>query len=98
MISYILRRLILVIPTLFGIMLINFALTQLVPGGPIDQIEARLEGEGDAMEAVRGSGDRTKGTEGEQGGPYVGARGPPPDFVGAPGVGFCFGRGVCTVR
>ena len=37
--GYILRRLFLVIPTLFGIMLINFALTQLVPGGPFDQIE-----------------------------------------------------------
>ena len=33
--AYILRRLLLIIPTLFGIMLVNFALTQLVPGGPI---------------------------------------------------------------
>ena len=48
--GYILRRLVLVIPTLFGIMLINFALTQFVPGGPFDQIEAKLEGGGDAIE------------------------------------------------
>jgi len=39
--GYILRRLLLVIPTLFGVMIINFALTQFVPGGPIDQIRAR---------------------------------------------------------
>lgn len=95
MISYILRRLILVIPTLFGIMLINFALTQLVPGGPIDQIEARLEGEGDAMEAVRGSGDPTTGTEGEQGGTYVGARGLPPEFLAKLEVEFGFARFIC---
>ena len=35
--TYILRRLLLVLPTLFGIMLINFTLTQFVPGGPIEQ-------------------------------------------------------------
>ena len=93
MISYILRRLILVIPTLFGIMLINFALTQLVPGGPIDQIEARLEGEGDAMEAVRGSGDPT--SEGEAGGTYVGARGLPPEFLAKLEVEFGFARFIC---
>ena len=42
MLGYILRRLLLVVPTLFGIMVVNFALTQFVPGGPFDQIEARL--------------------------------------------------------
>ena len=44
--AYILRRLMLIVPTLFGIMLINFALTQFVPGGPIEQIIARMEGQG----------------------------------------------------
>ena len=44
MLAYILRRLLLVIPTLFGIMVVNFSLTQFVPGGPFDQIEERLEG------------------------------------------------------
>ena len=34
--AYILRRLMLTIPTLIGIMLVNFALTQFVPGGPIE--------------------------------------------------------------
>jgi microcin C transport system permease protein len=93
MISYILRRLILVIPTLFGIMVINFALTQLVPGGPINQIEARLEGTGDAMEAVRGSGDPT--SEGDEGGTYVGARGLPPEFLAKLEVEFGFARFIC---
>ena len=35
--AYILRRLLLVIPTLVGILLINFALVQFVPGGPVEQ-------------------------------------------------------------
>jgi microcin C transport system permease protein len=34
--AYILRRLLLVIPTLVGIMVVNFTLTQFVPGGPIE--------------------------------------------------------------
>jgi len=42
--AYVVRRLLLVIPTLFAIMLVNFAVVQVVPGGPIEQILARLEG------------------------------------------------------
>ena len=51
--AYILRRLLLVIPTLLGIMIINFALVQFVPGGPIEQILANLEGRGDVFESFR---------------------------------------------
>ena len=47
MAAYILRRLLLIIPTLIGIMLVNFTLTQFVPGGPIEQVIARVQGEGD---------------------------------------------------
>jgi hypothetical protein len=47
------RRLLLIIPTLFGIMVINFSLTQFVPGGPIEQVLARLEGGGDVFEKLR---------------------------------------------
>ena len=61
--AYILRRLLLVIPTLFGIMLVNFGLTQLVPGGPLDQIEAQLQGEGDAIAAVTGGGGGDAGSQ-----------------------------------
>ena len=42
--SYLLRRLLLVIPTLFGIMLINFAIVQVVPGGPVEQMIAQITG------------------------------------------------------
>lgn len=56
MTPYIFRRLLLIIPTLFGIMVINFALTQFVPGGPIEQIIANLEGNGDVFEGIAGGG------------------------------------------
>jgi microcin C transport system permease protein len=42
--SYILRRLLLMIPTLFGILLITFVITQFVPGGPVEQMVAQLQG------------------------------------------------------
>ena len=57
--AYILRRLLLMIPTLFGIMLINFTLTQFVPGGPIEQIIARMEGQGDVFKGISGGGGDT---------------------------------------
>ena len=44
MINYIIRRLLLVIPTLFGIMLLNFAIIQVVPGGPVEQMIAQITG------------------------------------------------------
>jgi microcin C transport system permease protein len=42
--SYILRRLLLMIPTLFGILLITFVIIQFVPGGPVEQMVAQLQG------------------------------------------------------
>ena len=89
--GYILRRILLVIPTLFGIMLINFALTQLVPGGPFDQIEAKLEGGGDAIEAVTGGTGDDPGAESG----YVGSRGLPPEFRAKLEVEFGFARFHC---
>jgi microcin C transport system permease protein len=44
MLAYILRRLMFIIPTLFGIMVLNFLIVQAAPGGPIEQIVARLHG------------------------------------------------------
>lgn len=44
MISYFLRRLILIIPTLFGIILLNFVIIQFAPGGPVESTIARLQG------------------------------------------------------
>ncbi|MEL7178318.1 MAG: microcin C ABC transporter permease YejB [Pseudomonadota bacterium] len=78
--AYILRRLLLVIPTLLGIMIINFSLTQFVPGGPIEQILANLEGQGDVFEGISGgAGDADVGQSSDS--DYVGGRGLPPEFI-----------------
>ncbi|MCY4259506.1 MAG: microcin C ABC transporter permease YejB [Rhodobacteraceae bacterium] len=50
--AYILRRLGLIFPTLLGIMIINFTLVQFVPGGPIEQIIAEIEGRGDVFRDI----------------------------------------------
>jgi microcin C transport system permease protein len=91
--AYILRRLLLVIPTLFGVMVINFALTQFVPGGPIEQVLARLEGEGDSIQNLGGTEDA--GVQEEGAGGYVGGRGLPPEFLARLEVQFGFARIVC---
>ncbi|NRA98367.1 MAG: microcin C ABC transporter permease YejB [Rhodobacteraceae bacterium] len=78
--AYILRRLLLIIPTLFGIMVINFTLTQFVPGGPIEQIIAQIEGGGDVFEGISGSSSETFDTTASDD-RYVGSRGLPPDFI-----------------
>ena len=44
MTAYIFRRLLLVIPTLLGIMIINFAVVQIVPGGPVEQMISKIKG------------------------------------------------------
>ena len=44
MANYILKRLLLMIPTLVGVMLVTFAVTQFVPGGPVEQLISQLEG------------------------------------------------------
>src|SRR6056297_3192752 len=80
--GYILRRLLLILPTLFGIMVINFTLTQFVPGGPIEQIIARTEGSGDVFSNIAGGGDAGSAMQ-EGGGDerYLGGRGLPPEFI-----------------
>ena len=50
---YILRRILLMIPTLIGIMLITFTVTQFVPGGPVEQMIAQIEGHGKGGAEVR---------------------------------------------
>ena len=52
--GYILKRLLLMVPTLFGVMLITFAITQFVPGGPVERLVAQLSGYG-------AGGDTTSG-------------------------------------
>jgi len=79
--AYIFRRLLLVIPTLLGIMVLNFALTQFVPGGPIETIIARMEGGGNAFESIAGSNaDADVGREAGDSA-YPGASGLSQDFI-----------------
>ena len=57
MAAYILKRLLLMIPTLFGVMLVTFAVTQFVPGGPVEQLVAQLQGasaDGEASSGIQG--------------------------------------------
>ena len=77
--AYIARRLLLVLPTLLGILVINFALTQFVPGGPIEQVLANMEGQGNVFESFSGSSSEV--AEASETSDYVGARGLPPEFI-----------------
>ncbi|PLS21819.1 microcin C ABC transporter permease YejB [Neptunicoccus cionae] len=77
--AYILRRLLLMIPTLLGIMLINFTLIQFVPGGPVEQILAQLSEEGSATDRITGGGAEVATGGGND--TYQGARGLPEDFI-----------------
>ena len=80
--AYILRRLLLIIPTLIGIMLINFALVQFVPGGPVEQAIARIQGGGDVFEGFAGGGnDAGNAVDTSTNENYIGARGLPPEFI-----------------
>ncbi|MFW1677837.1 microcin C ABC transporter permease YejB [Pontibacter sp. JAM-7] len=85
MTAYILRRLLLIIPTLLGILTINFIIVQAAPGGPVEQAIAQLEGL-DVGATARISGAQTDLTS--QGpsntnseGNYRGARGLDPTLV-----------------
>ncbi len=80
--AYILRRLLLIIPTLIGIMLINFALTQFVPGGPVEQAIARAQGQGDVFGGFAGTNNDAGVDDGAvSNDEYIGARGLPKEFI-----------------
>jgi len=92
MLAYIVRRLLLIVPTLFGIMVANFVVVQFVPGGPVEQMIAQITGQGvAATERVTRAGGREAGAAPSQGegapaaagerGPYRGAQGLDPEFV-----------------
>ena len=70
MFSYIVKRLLLMIPTLFGVMLVTFAVTQFVPGGPVEQLVSQLEGK-------QGVGEASSGTQGL----YRGATGLDEEYI-----------------
>jgi microcin C transport system permease protein len=57
MLAYVLRRVVLMIPTLFAIILVNFVIVQAAPGGPVDQLVAELRGTaGSGLGQVAGGG------------------------------------------
>jgi len=86
MAAYILRRLLLMIPTLLGIMLISFVIIQFVPGGPVERMIAQMQGHGtDATARFSGSGGADMAMNAMQnvgeGSKYRGAQGLDPEFV-----------------
>lgn len=90
MLAYIARRILLMIPTLLGIMLISFTIVQFAPGGPVERIIAQLQGlDSGATARISGSGsDFSGGAQGSPGGGtdatssrYRGAQGLDPQFI-----------------
>ncbi len=85
MTAYIIRRLLLVIPTLIGIMTVNFIIIQIAPGGPVEQMIAKLQGEAvSATERLSGGGEDVKGQKkavSEKSSKYRGAQGLAPELV-----------------
>ncbi|MEQ8863206.1 MAG: microcin C ABC transporter permease YejB [Thalassobaculum sp.] len=80
MTAYILRRLLLIVPTLVAIMVINFVIVQAAPGGPIDQVIAQIRGQGDVTSRLTGGGaDTAERSSGP--GQSRGTRGLDPEFV-----------------
>jgi microcin C transport system permease protein len=76
MAAYLIRRLLLVIPTLFGIIAINFVVVQFAPGGPVEQMMAEMRGKGDLSSRL-GSATSEFGNRGS----YRGARGLDPHVI-----------------
>jgi microcin C transport system permease protein len=77
MIAYILRRILLIIPTMLGIMLVTFVIVQFAPGGPVERLIAQLTGTDPGATAMFSGG----------GGDFAGKRGQgnvPGDVMGAP--------------
>ncbi|WP_286784964.1 MULTISPECIES: microcin C ABC transporter permease YejB [Pseudomonas] len=81
MLAYIVRRLLLILPTLFGILLINFIIVQAAPGGPVEQMIAKLEGfdaaAGGATGRISGGGAEVSGGHSN----YRGGQGLDPELV-----------------
>ena len=99
MLAYIIRRVLLMIPTLLGIMVLNFVVIQFAPGGPIEQLLAELQGtavsatarfSGEGTE-VQGTAPKT-GTGSEINSKYRGARGLDPKFIKQLEVQFGFDK------
>jgi microcin C transport system permease protein len=88
MLAYIIRRVLLIIPTLLGIMIINFVIIQAAPGGPVEQMIARIKGQDVAATERIGAGGGSEVGQAprESPGPggetkYRGARGIDPALI-----------------
>ena len=87
MAGYLLKRILLIIPTLFGIMLISFAIVQFAPGGPVERVLAQLSGTDVAATARIGgsAGDGVASGQSQAGGDagstYRGAQGLDKEFI-----------------
>ncbi|KQU54409.1 microcin ABC transporter permease [Bosea sp. Leaf344] len=84
MLSYIARRIALMVPTLFGILLISFVIVQFAPGGPVERVIAQLQGQGgNASDRVGGGSGGDSGAQlgGDSGSSYRGAQGLDPAFI-----------------
>jgi len=89
MTAYIIRRLLLMVPTLFGIMFVSFVVVQFAPGGPVERIIAQLTGsDTGATSRISGSPSGDFGNRGQPGttsgdinSRYRGAQGLDPEFI-----------------
>jgi len=89
MTAYIIRRILFMIPTIFGIMLVSFVVVQFAPGGPVERVIAQLSGsDTGATSRISGSSGDFGARGGMQGGPqgdvnskYRGAQGLDPEFI-----------------
>ena len=82
MLAYSLRRILLMVPTLFAIILVNFVIVQAAPGGPVDQLIAQIKGtSAGALGRVAGGGGELRSTATSIPGQSRGARGLDPDFI-----------------
>jgi len=82
--QYILKRLLLIPLTLWGIITVNFAIIQLAPGGPVDYVLAQYRGMNtDAKSQITGTGDiqQSNSTQESSSSKYVGAQGVPEDLI-----------------
>ncbi|WP_295518772.1 microcin C ABC transporter permease YejB [Limnohabitans sp. Rim8] len=64
MLAYIFKRLLLMVPTLFGVLLMTFVVIQFVPGGPVEQMVAQLQGRDTGGEGAAAAGSGYRGRQG----------------------------------
>jgi microcin C transport system permease protein len=64
MLNYLLKRLLLMVPTLLGVLLLTFVVIQFVPGGPVEQMVAQLQGRDSGGEGAAVSGAGYRGRQG----------------------------------